>query len=136
MGLLKSIFYILTALLVIGAIFSPAPSETSEKPINDEFYVRIACDSPWHGFIEIRENDTVIDEMEGDHKGSYSNTWTGSNLSVYVTAHKIDPTNIEDELEISILGHKLYKHQQTYYPGWDLELEATGAEDKALQEES
>ncbi len=113
-------------LLVIGSFFADDSTE--------RISLRIECSSPYHAYVEWTENGvSYSDEFTKD--GKYFLPLEGKNLSVYATAWKVDPSNIDDKLSMTVTGKgDYYKNVETYYPQWDLEIDGSGAENRALQE--
>lgn len=129
--LLIVIGLILALFVVIGAIVPPI--ESPDAKYDGKLILSIDSSSPYHAYVEW-EKDGVTDSAEFTREGKYLLTIEGKNVSASALAWKIDSSNAEDKLSMRIIGKKLYKSIDTYYPNYDLDLKATGAEDRALQE--
>ncbi len=113
-------------LLVIGSFFA----DDSSERIN----LKIECSSPYHSYVEWTK-DGVTDSAEFTQDGKYFLPLEGKNVSVHATVWKVDPSNIDDKLTMTITGKgQYYKNVETYYPQWDLEIAGSGAENRALVE--
>jgi len=119
---------ILALFMVIGAII-----ESPDAKYDGDLMLSVDCSSPYQVKLEWAvDGQTYSDEVA--QSGHFSKNVKGQNVSITAYAHKIDPSNMEDELKLSIIGKNEFKEASTFYPGEEIGGTLTGVEDFAFKE--
>lgn len=130
-----------TLLIVTGAIMllfvaiglTVPPIESSGAQYDGDLMLSVDCSSPYLVSLEWTKDGPMGGPVNGSDEvtksGHYSFNVKGQNVSITAYAHKIDPSNVEDELKLQIIGRKMSKATSTFYPGEEIGGSMTGAED-------
>lgn len=127
---------ILALFMVIGAIMPPI--ESPDAKYDGDLMLSVDCSSPYQVSLEWTKDGPMGGPVSGSDEvtksGHYSFNLKGQNVSLTAHAQKIDPSNVEDELKLSIIGKNEFKESSTFYPGEEIGGTLTGAEDFAFKE--